>query len=238
MHSARILLIDDHALVLEGMRQLLETEFTVVGTGDSGQALLEMAPRLAPDVVLLDVSMPGLNGFEAAQRLKQLVPSIKIIFVTMMTEPVYISEAFRRGAHGYVLKQCAAAELVSAIRVVLSNRRYVSPQVAPEVREIVEHQWMRPEGFTGRLTDRQVEVLRLLASGYAAKEIARSLKVSLKTVEFHKANITKKLGLKTASDLTKYAIAQGLTSIHELRGDAPPPAEAALNEEHSKLRPR
>ncbi|MEX5218741.1 MAG: response regulator transcription factor [Nitrospira sp.] len=238
MHSARILLIDDHALVLEGMRQLLETEFTVVGTGDSGQALLEMAPRLAPDVVLLDVSMPGLNGFEAAQRLKQLVPNVKIIFVTMMTEPVYISEAFRRGAHGYVLKQCAAAELVSAIRVVLSNRRYVSPQVAPEVREIVEHQWMRPEGFTGRLTDRQVEVLRLLASGYAAKEIARSLNVSLKTVEFHKANITKKLGLKTASDLTKYAIAQGLTSIHELRGDAPPPAAAALNEGHSKLRPR
>jgi DNA-binding NarL/FixJ family response regulator len=97
---------------------------------------------------------------------------------------------------------------------------------------------MRPEGFTSRLTDRQVEVLRLLASGYAAKEIARSLNVSLKTVEFHKANITKKLGLKTASDLTKYAIAQGLTSIHELRGDAPPPAEAVINEEHSKLRPR
>ena len=237
MHSARILLIDDHALVLEGMRQLLETEFTVVGTGESGQALLEMAPRLAPDVVLLDVSMPGLNGFEAAQRLKQLVPSVKIIFVTMMTEPVYISEAFRRGAHGYVLKQCAAAELVSAIRVVLSNRRYVSPQVAPEVREIVEHQWMRPEGFTNRLTDRQVEVLRLLASGYAAKEIARSLNVSLKTVEFHKSNITKKLGLKTASDLTKYAIAQGLTSIHELRADVPPPP-ALINEERSKLRPR
>ncbi|HET6673761.1 MAG TPA: response regulator transcription factor [Nitrospiraceae bacterium] len=237
MHSARILLIDDHALVLEGMRQLLETEFTVVGTGESGQALLEMAPRLAPDVVLLDVSMPGLNGFEAAQRLKQLVPSVKIIFVTMMTEPVYISEAFRRGAHGYVLKQCAAAELVNAIRVVLSNRRYVSPQVAPEVREIVEHQWMRPEGFTNRLTDRQVEVLRLLASGYAAKEIARSLNVSLKTVEFHKSNITKKLGLKTASDLTKYAIAQGLTSIHELRADVPPPT-ALINEERSKLRPR
>lgn len=237
MHSARILLIDDHALVLEGMRQLLETEFTVVGTGESGQALLDMAPRLNPDVVLLDVSMPGLNGFEAAQRLKQLVPNVKVIFVTMMTEPVYISEAFRRGAHGYVLKQCAAAELVSAIRTVLSNRRYVSPQVAPEVREIVEHQWMRPEGFTTRLTDRQVEVLRLLASGYAAKEIAQSLHVSLKTVEFHKANITKKLGLKTASDLTKYAIAQGLTSIHDLRAEMPPPS-SVMGEEHSKLRPR
>lgn len=238
MHSARILLIDDHALVLEGMRQLLETEFTVVGTGESGQALLDMAPRLNPDVVLLDVSMPGLNGFEAAQRLKQLVPNVKVIFVTMMTEPVYISEAFRRGAHGYVLKQCAAAELVNAIRVVLSNRKYVSPQVAPEVREIVEHQWMRPEGFTNRLTDRQVEVLRLLASGYAAKEIAQSLHVSLKTVEFHKANITKKLGLKTASDLTKYAIAQGLTSVHDLRGDVPPPSGGVMREEHSKLRPR
>lgn len=238
MHSARILLIDDHALVLEGMRQLLETEFTVVGTGESGQALLDMAPRLNPDVVLLDVSMPGLNGFEAAQRLKQLVPNVKVIFVTMMTEPVYISEAFRRGAHGYVLKQCAAVELVNAIRVVLSNRRYVSPQVAPEVREIVEHQWMRPEGFTNRLTDRQVEVLRLLASGYAAKEIAQSLHVSLKTVEFHKANITKKLGLKTASDLTKYAIAQGLTSVHDFRADTPPPSGAIISGEHSKLRPR
>ena len=234
MHSARILLIDDHALVLEGMRQLLESEFTVVGTGESGQALLEMAPRLAPDVVLLDISMPGLNGFEAAQRLKQLLPSVKIIFVTMMTEPVYISEAFRRGAHGYVLKQCAAAELVNAIRKVLSNRRYVSPQVAPDVREIVEHQWMRPEGFTNRLTDRQVEVLRLLASGYAAKEIARSLNVSLKTVEFHKSNITKKLGLKTASDLTKYAIAQGLTSIHDFRAEAPPASIPVVSEERSK----
>jgi DNA-binding NarL/FixJ family response regulator len=234
MHSARILLIDDHALVLEGMRQLLESEFTVVGTGESGQALLEMAPRLAPDVVLLDISMPGLNGFEAAQRLKQLVPNVKIIFVTMMTEPVYISEAFRRGANGYVLKQCAAAELVSAIRMVLSNRRYVSPRIAPEVREIVEHQWMRPEGFTNRLTDRQVEVLRLLASGYAAKEIARSLNVSLKTVEFHKSNITKKLGLKTASDLTKYAIAQGLTSIHELRAEVPPASIPVVSEERSK----
>lgn len=234
MHSARILLIDDHALVLEGMRQLLESEFTVVGTGESGQALLEMAPRLAPDVVLLDISMPGLNGFEAAQRLKQLLPSVKIIFVTMMTEPVYISEAFRRGAHGYVLKQCAAAELVNAIRKVLSNRRYVSPQVAPDVREIVEHQWMRPEGFTNRLTDRQVEVLRLLASGYAAKEIARSLNVSLKTVEFHKSNITKKLGLKTASDLTKYAIAQGLTSIHDFRAEAPAASIPVVSEERSK----
>jgi DNA-binding NarL/FixJ family response regulator len=238
MHSARILLIDDHALVLEGMRQLLETEFTVVGTGESGQALLDMAPRLNPDIVLLDVSMPGLNGFEAAQQLKQLVPKIKVIFVTMMTEPVYISEAFRRGAHGYVLKQSASAELVNAIRVVLSNRRYVSPQVAPEVREIVEHQWMRPEGFTNRLTDRQVEVLRLLASGYAAKEIAQSLHVSLKTVEFHKANITRKLGLKTASDLTKYAIAQGLTSVHDFRADAPPPSGVIIREEHSKVRPR
>jgi DNA-binding NarL/FixJ family response regulator len=234
MHSARILLIDDHALVLEGMRQLLESEFTVVGTGESGQALLEMAPRLAPDVVLLDVSMPGLNGFEAAQRLKQLLPSVKIIFVTMMTEPVYISEAFRRGGHGYVLKQCAAAELVNAIRKVLSNRRYVSPQIAPDVREIVEHQWMRPEGFTNRLTDRQIEVLRLLASGYAAKEIARSLNVSLKTVEFHKSNITKKLGLKTASDLTKYAIAQGLTSIHDFRAEAPAAALPVVSEERSK----
>jgi len=238
MQSTRMLLIDDHALVLEGMRQLLESEFTVVGTGDSGQALLEMAPRLLPDVVLLDVSMPGLNGFEAAQRLKALVPNVKIIFVTMMTEPVYISEAFRRGANGYVLKQCAAAELVNAIRVVLSNRRYVSPQVAPEVREIVEHQWMRPEGFTNQLTERQLEVLRLLASGYAAKEIAASLHVSLKTVEFHKSNITKKLGLKTASDLTKYAIAQGLTSIHELRADIPQPGAAGATEAHSKLRPR
>ncbi|HET9962939.1 MAG TPA: response regulator transcription factor [Nitrospiraceae bacterium] len=224
MHTARILLTDDHALVLEGLRQLLESEFTVVGTGESGQALLEMAPRLSPDVVLLDVSMPGLNGFETAQRLKQLLPSVKIVFVTMMTEPVYISEAFRSGAHGYVLKQCAAAELVTAIRTVLMGRRYVSPEVAPEVREVVEHEWMRPEGFTNRLTDRQIEVLRLLARGYAAKEIARTLSVSLKTVEFHKANITKKLGLKTASDLTKYAIAHGLTSVYDLRADMPPPA--------------
>lgn len=213
MHRARILLADDHTMVLEGLKRLLDPEFNVIGTVERGEDLVALAREVTPDVVLLDIAMPGAGGLAIARELKSALPTVKILFVTMMTEPVYISEAFRSGALGYVLKQSAASELVSAIRTVMANRRYLSPMLAPEVRDALETQGMASEGFTDRLTSRQVEVLSLLSSGYPTKVIAQRLGISVKTVEFHKSNIVQKLGLHTTSELTKYALTHGITSL-------------------------
>ena len=213
MTKARVLLADDHALVLDGLRELLEPEFTVVDTALSSAELLDKASRCRPDVILLDISMPDLSGLEAAKRLRSALPSTKLIFVTMMTEAVQISEAFQVGARGYVLKQAATSDLVTALQTVLSGRRYVSPQIDPEIREAIEDPWTRPEGFSAHLTPRQLEVLNLLARGRATKEIAEALKISLKTVEFHKGNICRKLGVHTASGLTKFAVTRGIASL-------------------------
>lgn len=213
MHRARILLADDHTMVLEGLKRLLDPEFNVIGTVERGEDLVALAREVTPDVVLLDIAMPGAGGLAIARELKSTLPTVKILFVTMMTEPVYISEAFRSGALGYVLKQSAASELVSAIRTVMANRRYLSPMLAPEVRDALETQGMASEGFTDRLTSRQVEVLSLLSSGYPTKVIAQRLGISVKTVEFHKSNIVQKLGLHTTSELTKYALTHGITSL-------------------------
>ncbi|HSE59250.1 MAG TPA: response regulator transcription factor [Nitrospiraceae bacterium] len=214
MYKARLALADDHPLVLDGLRQLLEPDFSIVGTASNGKDLLDLAARTKPDVILLDVSMPDMNGYEAARRLKIDAPTAKIVFLTMLSEPIHISEGFRAGASGYVLKQSASDELRAAINSVLANKRYLSENIAPEVREVIEHEWLRPEGFTGDLTPRQREILVLLAKGCTTKQIAGELRISMKTVEFHKANITRKLGLHTISDLTKFALTQGMTSLH------------------------
>ncbi|HKO30781.1 MAG TPA: response regulator transcription factor [Nitrospiraceae bacterium] len=213
MHQPRIFIADDHPLVLEGFRQLLAADAVIVGTAHSGAELLEKAQWAAPDIVLLDVSMPDTNGFELIPSLKEKVPRVKIILVTMLSEPFYVSEGFRKGAHGYVLKQSASAELMTAIRTVMSDRRYVSPDVAEDVRESIQHPWIRPKGYNVQLTPRQQEVLRMLANGFPVKTIATTMGISVKTVEFHKAGIVKKLGVKTASDLTRFALAQGLTEL-------------------------
>jgi DNA-binding NarL/FixJ family response regulator len=214
MYKARLALADDHPLVLESIRQLLEPDFAVVGTASNGREILSLARSAKPDVVLLDVSMPDMNGFEITRYLKADVPTAKIVLLTMLSEPIHISEGFRAGASGYVLKQSASAELREAITSVLANKRYLSEKIAPEVREVIEHEWLRPEGFTGDLTPRQREILVLLTKGCTTKQIAGELRISMKTVEFHKANITRKLGLHTISDLTKFALAQGMTSLH------------------------
>jgi len=211
MTKPRVLLADDHTLVLEGFRKLLEEEFELVGTVEDGRALLTTAPILQPDVVLLDIAMPSLNGIEAARQLKKMMPEVKIIFVTMHADSAYVTEGFRAGASGYLLKRSAAAELAQAIQAVLRGQHYVTPLITSDlVRALVDSP---PEHQTGpaALTPRQREVLQLVAEGHSLKEIANTLKISVKTVEFHKAQIMEQLNLHTTAELTKYAITHGLT---------------------------
>jgi DNA-binding NarL/FixJ family response regulator len=213
MFGARVFIVDDHPLIVESLRQLIEPTFTVVGSSHDANELLCRARDLNPDVVLLDASLPEMSGFEAARRLKVLMPAVKIIMVTMLTEAISVSEAFKAGVSGYVLKHSASDELREAIESVMMNKRYISRNIDSEVRESIEHTWVRPEGYTSDLTTRQREILVLIADGRPTKDIAQTLKISMKTVEFHKANITRKLGVHTTSDLIKFALAQGITSL-------------------------
>ena len=211
--ATKILLVDDHPLVLESISTLLEPHFQIVGKVQDSGEIISRALEYRPDVILLDACMPGLSGFAAAKELKRHLPKVKVILVTMLTEAISISEAFKAGASGYVLKQSASEELRQAIDSVLANKRFLSRQITPEVREALEHEWFKPEGYSGDLTDRQREVLVLLAKGRSTRHIAQELDISMKTVEFHKANITRKLGVHTTSELIKFALAHGLTTL-------------------------
>ncbi|MBX3344151.1 MAG: response regulator transcription factor [Nitrospira sp.] len=213
MPKARLVIADDHSIVLEAYRQLLEPEYEVVGSAVNGEELLRMAPALSPDIILLDISMPTVNGLDVSRQLRAALPRTKLIFVTMMSEPFYITQAFDLGAVGYVLKQSASTELLTALTAALKNRRYISPQLSVEVQDSIETPWVKPEGFSSKLTPRQQEVLQLLTRGRSTKEIAAELKVSAKAVEFHKGNITRRLGIHTTAELTRFALSQGLTTL-------------------------
>ncbi len=206
-----MLLADDHSLVAAGLRSMLESAYEVVGTADNGRALVEAAGRLRPEVILLDISMPALNGIEAARQLRKLVPQAKLIFVTMHTDATFVREALRAGGSGYVSKQSAPKELVTAIEEVLHGRVYLTPLVT---KDFVDHAMssQTSSGPFGRLTARQREVLQLVAEGLCNKEIAARLDVSPKTVEFHKSKLVQALGLSTTADLVKYAIRHGLVA--------------------------
>jgi DNA-binding NarL/FixJ family response regulator len=218
--TCRILLADDHVLVAEGIQKLLEPEYELVGIVADGRSLVAAAAKLQPDIVVVDISLPLLNGLDASQQLKKNNPNLKIIVLTMHSEPNFVTQAFRVGVSGYVLKQSVGSELVQAIREVIKGRTFVSPMVAQSLVD----QAVNPAtasapgevnvGFAQTLSSRQREVLQLVAEGKATKEIASILNVSVKTVEFHKTRIMKELRLRTAAELTKYAIAAGLTSIH------------------------
>ena len=212
MTKPRILLADDHTMFVEALQKVLEPEFHLVGSVGDGRALLEAAPRLKPDVILLDLSMPLLNGIDAAQQLRQLVPSVKVVFLSMHGDPTYVTEAFRAGASGYVLKRASATELIQAIRIALRGHLYISPLLAKGVLDPLLHHRASPSSAQATLTLRQREVLQLVAEGRSLKEIASILCVSTKTVEFHKSRISKQLGLHTTADLTKYAVTHGLVS--------------------------
>ena len=215
MHTDTItlLLVDDHPLVLESVSKLLEPHFKIVGRVQDSGDIVSRALECRPDVILLDACMPGLSGFAATRELKKRLPKAKVVLVTMLTEAISISEGFRAGASGYVLKQSAAEELRLAIETVFANRRFLSEKIAPEIREALEHEWFRPEEYSSDLTGRQREILVLLAQGRSTRHIAQQLNISTKTVEFHKANITRRLGVHTTSDLIKFALAHGLTTL-------------------------
>ena len=207
---ARLLLADDHTVLLEGIRLLLEPEFDLVGSVEDGRALLAAAKTLKPDVILLDISMPLLNGIDAAQQLRTILPSAKVIFLTMHADADYVTEAFRAGAAGYLLKRSAASELITAIREVLKGNHYVSPLVARNALDMLMISPKTEGKFADRLTARQREVLQLVAEGRNRKEIATALGLSVRTVEFHKSAVMRQLNLKTAADFTLYAIEHGM----------------------------
>ena len=216
MSRARLLLADDHMLLLDGYRKLLEPEFELVGAVENGRALLEVAPRLKPDVILMDISMPLLNGIDATRRLRKIVPKAKVLIVTMHADPDYVAEALRAGASGYLLKRSAASELVSAIHEVLEGGRYLTPLITGQALD-----WLRKsegQSAAGRdtksvLSPRQREVLQLVAEGRTAKEIAALLRISVKTVEFHKSRIMKELGVRSVAELTRYALRRGMVGL-------------------------
>ncbi|HSS30215.1 MAG TPA: response regulator transcription factor [Nitrospiraceae bacterium] len=209
MPKPRVLLADDHVLVLEGFRRILQEHYELVGTVGDGYALLSAAKTVQPDIVILDISMPLLNGIETATQLKKICPAAKIIIVTMHAGADYVRSAFEAGASAYVLKGSAVDELEQAIRAVLGGLSYITPLIT---KELVDVYLSTPSEKPRGLTPRQREVLQFLAEGRTAKEIANLLHITSRTVEFHKGQILDQLKLKTTADLIKYALTHGIVN--------------------------
>jgi len=206
MGRPRVLLGDDHAMFSEGLRGILEPHFEIVGTAGNGLELVAVAERLKPDVVVMDISMPLLNGIAAARKLQKMAGPPRIVFLTMHSDATFATEAFRAGAAGYVLKSSSGSEIVAAIKEAVLGRTHISPLVAGGVLDNFRH----PEKRAPELTARQKEILQLIAEGKSPKEIASVLKVSPRTVEFHKYRIMETIGAKTIAELTRYAVTHGI----------------------------
>jgi len=201
----RIMLADDHTILLEAFRKLLEPLFEIVGMVSDGRALLDAAPNLKPDVIVVDVGMPLLNGLEAGLRLKEMMPSTKIIFLTMNDDPDLAMNAMRSGASGYLLKRSAAAELINAIHLSLKGKSYVTPQIARGMEKAFINN-PNPKSRAKALTPRQREVVQLLAEGKSMKEVASVLHVTPRTVAFHKYRVMEELNLQSSAELIQFAI--------------------------------
>ena len=204
-HRARLLIADDHLLLAEACKSLLEAEFDVAGIIDNGRALVRMACQMRPDVVILDIAMPELNGLDACDQIKRLVPATRVVILTMNMSPEVAADAFRRGASGYVVKSSAAEELIRAIRRALKSESYLSPAITKETVEFLLSSG-GPYPGERRITPRQSEVLQLLAEGRSMKEIASVLNLKPGTVAFHKYRMMEILGLRTNAELVQYAI--------------------------------
>ena len=209
MKRTTILIADDHKMFAEGLASLLEEEFELVGIVENGKALIEAATRLEPEVIVVDISMPILNGFDAVRRLKQSGTTAKVIFLTMHADSRLLAEAIRCGGAGYVLKQSAGEDLVHAIREVIAGHNYVTPEVQSELQtNLASHENKKHLN----LTPRQREVLQLLSAGLTMKEIASRLGISTRTAESHKYEMMEGLGVGSTAELVQYAIKLGITS--------------------------
>jgi DNA-binding NarL/FixJ family response regulator len=207
MNRIRLILADDHTMFAEGLKSLLDEEFELLGTVGNGQDLVDMARRLDPEVIIVDISMPLLSGFDAIRKIKENGNHAKVIFLTMHDDDTLVEEAFRCGANGYVLKQAAGEELVEAIKQVAQGNRYVTPLVKSRRADRV------PRGAQkSMITPRQREVLKLISRGLTMKEIAAELAISTRTAESHKYEMMEALGVSTTADLIKYALKVGLIS--------------------------
>jgi len=212
-NRARILIADDHTLVAELCKKMLEPEFQVVGTVCDGRALVQAAEELKPDVVVLDIAMPILNGLDAGKQVKKILPCVKLLYLTMSIDTQLAADAFRCGASGYLLKTCAASELINAVRDVLRGKRYLSPSIAEETSNRLRFESPKVTSEEERLTRRQREVLQLLAEGKAMKEVGNILNLTTRTVAFHKYRIMTVIGAKSNADLVKYAIRNHVSTI-------------------------
>ena len=213
MKRPRVLLADDHRMVAEGLKSLLAAEFELLGVVEDGRALVEAAKRLRPDVIVADITMPHLNGIDALAQLKKDNPNVRVVFLTMHQDAVYARRALEAGASSYVLKHSAPAELVMAIGAALQGKTFITPLLTGEVLQEIKHDPKKIRDPVALLTPRQREILQLLAEGRSAKEIAATLGISPRTVEFHKYQMMESLQIQSSAELTHFAIKHGIVAI-------------------------
>jgi DNA-binding NarL/FixJ family response regulator len=206
MIRARVLIADDHTLIAELCKRLLEVDFDVVGVVTDGRALVHAAAEFRPDVIMVDVTMPVLNGLDAGRQVKEFLPAVKLVYLTMNSDPEVAAEAFERGASGYLHKTCAAAEMVTAVREVLRGKSYISRGLSHDAINCVRWQRRKLVQEEDRLTGRQREVLQLIAEGKVMKEVAFILNMSTRTVAYHKYRMMEVLGATSNAELVKYAV--------------------------------
>jgi DNA-binding NarL/FixJ family response regulator len=214
MNRVKLLLVDDHQIVLEGLKNMLQRDFDIVGTLENGLTLAKTVRQLRPDVVIADISMPMLNGLDAVRQMRKAKVDTKVIFLTMHNDSIYAKQAFEIGASGFVLKHSACSELVTAINGVLRGHTYISPAIAEDLIYTYRHDTnVYDDSSFGNLTDRQRQVLQLIAEGKSAKEIAAILNISTRTVEFHKYTMMQNLRIKTSAQLVQFAIKHGVIVV-------------------------
>jgi DNA-binding NarL/FixJ family response regulator len=206
MNRSRILIADDHNLVAELCKRLLEPEFEVVGVVSDGRAMVLAAGEVKPDVIVVDIAMPILNGLDAGRQVKRMLPAVRLVYLTMNTDPEVAAEAFARGASGYLLKTCAAAEMVLAVREVLRSKTYLCKALSRDTIDFLRWERKTSVKEEQRLTQRQREVLQLLAEGKVMKEVSSVLHMTTRTVAYHKYRIMEVLGTKSNAELVKYAV--------------------------------